>query len=320
MRNFASGTTGPKQESRKSMYRFRSLKLVELRLAALTAVAATLGCSGEDFDSDVAPTENVGESAEAAIPGASVGQTHTVYSLRAGSTLTNATVQCPGGSVMVGGGFLAPSASARVFSTGPDGNGWSASVQHLGSQNSTLTLVTECLSGTRATSSTAAPTLAVIPKKGGLACATAACPSGTLLTGGGYTAPDSFRASTSRLATNGGWMVCGWNEHPTESINVSVYPVCVSGVTGSVTRQYKGNTAVAPNTTQRFDSDACPVVEGATRLLLGSGGFNTDPVSVHIQGSTRSFQESTKWSITARNLTAQYHGVGVTTACLNLWQ
>jgi hypothetical protein len=281
--------------------------------------ASALGCGAEDLAMDGTGSESVGESRESVIPGAKVTQANTIYAIRAGSSLTDVTVRCPSGSVMVGGGQLAPSTKVRVHSSAPDGNGWVVSAQNLGSSASDLNVVAECLSGTRATSSTAAPAT-ILMTANSWGCTTATCPRGTLLTGGGYYAPNSFRASTSQLNKSGAWEVCGWNENPSESIQAFVYPVCVSGVTGSVTRQSKGALALPAKESRRYDSEPCPIVQGTTPLLLGSGGHHAAMISVYAMGSTRSFQDGARWSTTFVNTTNQVHTATIITACLNLWQ
>jgi hypothetical protein len=272
-----------------------------------------MGCTAAWAEDESVGDESVARSEHRVIPGAAVTQVSNSYTIPVGGTLTDVTMQCPPGSVIVGGGYSS-AAETRVFSSGPDGNGWTVSIQNLGGTSNRLDLVTQCLSGTNATSGLVGPTLMIVPKNG-TGCAQASCPSGSLLTAGGYAGPSSFRASSNQLTSSGTWQVCGWNENPGESAWVSVYPLCLSGVSGAVTRQFKQGPNLAPGTSNGVNSEPC-----SSGLLLGSGGFQVTNRSVYTRGSTRSFLYPSRWQNTFVNLSSVTQATNVSTACLDLWQ
>jgi hypothetical protein len=284
-----------------------------LKLALTLGVAATLGCGAHVPDE--ADAEPVQQSQQGIIPGSAVTQTFRLIPVPAGATLVNQQVNCPAGSVVVGGGYLS-APNTRVYTSVLNGNGWSVSLQNLSNTHSyTLNLVAECLSGTNATSGLAAPATVLLSAGGSGCVPTAGCAAGKLLVGGGYTAPSSFRASESQLFTDGRWKVCGWNENTGSSIMVFTYPVCLSGVSGSTLRKFTPGPLLPPGGDTRVDSQPC-----AAGLLLGSGGFQVATRSIYTRGSTRSFQDATRWSNTFVNTSLNHLPTGVSTNCLELWQ
>jgi hypothetical protein len=272
-----------------------------------------LGCGSTDSDNGAASSDTVAHIEQAVIPGAVVTETSTIVNLPPETTLAEQQVNCPSGSVVVGGGYRSASWT-RVYSSGPNLNGWSVSIQNPSTTSTTLTLVAECLSGTVATSGLVAPGSAIIPKNG-YECTRAVCPSGSILTAGGYTAPSSFRASSSSLVSDGGaWQVCGWNENPADYIFMFAYPLCLRGVSGTTSRVYKSGPRLAPGSSMRVYGDACP-----SGFLLGGGGHSVRARSVYTQG-TLSAQNPRRWSNLFVNLSNVEETTSVITTCLNLWQ
>jgi len=289
------------------------------RMLALTVgVATALGCGPNVGEETAAETEDdteiVDQTQQGIIPGSAVTQTYRLIGVPPGATLVNQQVNCPAGSVVVGGGYLAPG-NTRVYTSVMSGNGWSVSLQNLSNIHTyTLNLVAQCLSGTNATSGVAAPTTVILPAGGQGCVPLAGCAAGKVLVSGGYTAPSSFRASQSQLNGDGVWRVCGWNENSGSSITVFTYPVCLSGVTGSAKREITSATIPAGSDV-RVDSWPC-----AGSWLLGSGGHYNPMRSVYTRGSTRSFQDPTRWSSHFVNLTALPVTANIITSCLDLWQ
>jgi hypothetical protein len=281
---------------------------------AMLSTAGMFACTANVTEESPFVPEPVAQGEEAVISGASVSQLQRYYPLLAGSYLVNARSGCPSGSVVVGGGYDSDANGARVYSSGIDGNGWSISAMNLSnSTNATFRVFAECLSGTNATTGTTSPATVVIEKGGGFGCAHADCPSGKLITGGGFTAPTSFRASTNQsIYTH--WEVCGWNEHPTESIVVQAYPVCVGGVSGQVTRIASPEVSISARTEKEVLSPACKL-----GVLLGSGGFQTSQKTLYVKAMGRPDRYATKWTNTFYNLTNTTHTGIVSATCLDLW-
>jgi hypothetical protein len=281
---------------------------------ALLSTTGMFGCTGNVAEEGAFVPELVAQGEEAVISGAAVKQYQRYFSLRAGSYLENARSACPSGSVVVGGGYHSNAFGARVYSSAIDGNGWSISAMNLSnSHSSTMRVFAECLSGTNATTGTTSPATVVIDKGGGFGCAFARCPSGKLITGGGYTAPTSFRPSSNQSVYTD-WQLCGWNEHPTESITVHAYPVCVGGVSGQVTRIASPEVSISARTEKVVVGPACK-----SGLLLGSGGYQTDAKTLYVQAMGRPEHDSTTWSNTFSNLTNSSQIGIVSSTCLDLW-
>jgi hypothetical protein len=289
--------------------------VLRLQLSLVLGIAGSVGCGVDEAGETAVDPEAVTGSEQALIPGAAVTQTSRLITIPAGGTLVDQQLNCPAGSVVVGGGHLS-SEYTRVYSSAPNFNGWLISIQNLSNTKSyTLTQVVQCLSGTRATSGLVAPTTVTIAK-GGFGCAPlATCPAGKLMTGGGYYAPSSFRASTNRQEWTNSWEVCGTNANSGSSITVEVYPLCLSGVTGSVTVHTVNGPSVNPGESVRVDSNPC-----ASGLLLGSGGYFSSLRALYARGSTRSFQDATRWSGTFYNPSSTAGRPNVRTNCLELWQ
>jgi len=120
--------------------------------------------------------------------GGTSSQVYAQVSVPAGSN-GHATVACPSGSVVTGGGF-ASSADFRVYNTSKDGNGWQTWAHNNSGSSKLLNVYAMCLSGTTATTSQVL-TSGTIPANSYKGIE-GACPSGQLVTGGGFAAQDSL--------------------------------------------------------------------------------------------------------------------------------
>jgi hypothetical protein len=283
------------------------------QLAAAVGLWATLGCAASVAD-EALESEPVAHTGQAIIPGSAVTQRSVVLQVPPGSTLLNQQVNCPAGSVVVGGGYLS-GGDTRVFASAPNSSGWSVSIQNLSTVSGrSLNLVAQCLSGTNATSAVGAASSGVIAK-GSTGCVRAQCPAGKILTAAGYSGPSSFRTSNNMLFNDGSWQICGWNENTANSITVFAYPVCLSGVSGGARQVSTSGPTLAPGASARVDSARC-----AQGLLLASAGALIDVRDVYTYGTTRSFQDPTRWSNHYINLSSSFRGTNVAATCLELWQ
>ncbi|MFC2064628.1 hypothetical protein ACFLXB_05995, partial [Chloroflexota bacterium] len=100
----------------------------------------------------------------------------------------HATVSCPAGSVVTGGGY-ASSDVFNVYNSSKDGNGWQVWAENHAGTSKQLNAYAICLSGTGATSSSVLIS-GSIPANS-TKQVSSECPSGSFLTGGGFAAnPD----------------------------------------------------------------------------------------------------------------------------------
>jgi hypothetical protein len=224
--------------------------------------------------------------------------------LSSGYTST-VSVSCPPGTTVVGGGFSAflsgksdpldaRESNSRIFSSHKQGNGWTVS----GTNNwvsfdnpetpggaITLQVIAVCLKDPAAVTTEVEMTMPV-PEGQGAGDATAACPAGSVVTGGGFSGRD-FNISESVLFGKG-WTVSA-DKIVEGSSEFSVYAVCLSGVSAK-TALISAATSF-PNEYSGFAQAVCPV--GSTP---SGGGFlssiDLDDASIHGQS----------WVVHAKNM------------------
>jgi hypothetical protein len=99
-------------------------------------------------------------------------------------TYAQAVANCPSGSVVTGGGFASDPNNLWVYNSTQTGNGWEAYAMNLTGISQGLNVYAICLSGTSATSATFGTSTTI--GGGTYGSAEGVCPSGKLVTGGGY--------------------------------------------------------------------------------------------------------------------------------------
>jgi hypothetical protein len=221
-----------------------------------------------------------------------------------GQTAT-VTASCPPGTAVVGGGFSAflngrsdpldaIDSYSRIFSSHKQGNSWTVS----GTNNwisfdnpetpggaITLKVYAVCLKDPAAVT-TEVETIVSVPEGRAAGVANAACPEGSVVTGGGFSGRD-FDFTESVLFGK------GWNitaEKIVEGASeFSAYAVCLSGV--SAKPRLTSATTSFPNEYSGFAQAVCPA--GSTP---SGGGFLSsiylDDASIHGQS----------WVVHARNM------------------
>lgn len=102
----------------------------------------------------------------------------------AGST-GQAVQACPAGTVLTGGGFAA-NTGEEVYSNAPSGNGWESAAKNTTGAGLLLNAYALCYNGAGATSTQ--PFTQVTVGAGTNGNTSVACPSGRIVTGGGYAA------------------------------------------------------------------------------------------------------------------------------------
>ena len=173
-------------------------------------------------------------------------------------------VQCPAESVLVGGGFAAPP-NVLVYANSPgDGNGWRVAANNTKSSSITIDSFAVCLYQAGVSNDFFFETVSVAAgTEGG---ASAACPPGSVATGGGWQVqPGSDTWISKSFRGSESWNVLAENRSD-DSHNLTAAAVCISGLDG-IPEQVGESVSVAGASLGVVDA---PCSGG---LMLG-GGFS----------------------------------------------
>jgi len=187
-------------------------------------------------------------------------------SIAAGAT-GSTTAYCPSGSIVVSGGY-ATSPYVLVNSHSKSGNGWRAYAKNNSGDSEVLNVSATCLFNVPGSTTQVMNQVSVPSMDNGNPVA--ACPSGSVVTGGGWASPSdgSLRIDNSDKESNG-WQVEADNSSGSSEL-LSAYAICLSGVSASILEVVTsinidpGNTGAATPT--------C-----ATGYLVTGGGFASQP-------------------------------------------
>jgi Ig-like domain from next to BRCA1 gene/Bacterial Ig domain len=172
-----------------------------------------------------------------------------------------AAAACPSGSVVTGGGYASNSA-LDVYNSSLTGNGWHAFAKNNTAASQLLNAYAICASNVPGSTTQA---VAQVPVAGGaIGHATAACPAGTILTGGGF-AKNTGIAVYNLSASGNGWQAYGKN-NTAGSLLLNVYAICYHGA-GANSTQVVNQISVGNGATGHAVA-SCP----AGQLVTG-GGF-----------------------------------------------
>ena len=179
----------------------------------------------------------------------------------------NTTVTCPGGSIVVSGGFsIQP--GVRVWHAMKDGNGWRIIADNTQGSAKTLIVTATCIFNSGGTSDQTFKQENI--NANGTTQLTTTCPSGSVVTGGGWVLGNNtaVRILQSSKAGNG-WQITLDNSS-SETPLVNVYAVCLSGVSGSTSQAESTDNKVPANGTANAEQ-LCPTGSHVT-----GGGFAID--------------------------------------------
>lgn len=197
----------------------------------------------------------------------SVQQISAQISIPANSTETK-TITCPAGSIVVSGGFSHQS-GIQVWQSKKDGNGWRITATNSDSPAKELTITATCLFNSKGTSSAVSEEKPALPNDNTII--TASCPSGTQVTGGGWSVENNIPVKVFISAKSGsGWQISVYN--PTDSSpKITAFAICLTGASGSTSQYDKKENKVPANSTASAQMD-CPAGSYVT-----GGGFIIDP-------------------------------------------
>jgi|GEM_PF-1006506 len=209
----------------------------------------------------------------------------------AASSSDNLTVNCPAGSILVSGGFAAQS-GLRVWHSMKNDNGWRVFANNSFGTSRVLTVYATCLHNSGGSSNLQLAQDHAIAND--YTHLIAACPSGSIVTGGGWVigTNDAIQIYNSSISGNG-WQIYIDNTSSNTPL-INVYAICLSGVSGTTTQVSNTNGQIPSGGTAYLEKP-CPSGEYVT-----GGGFaiNTGAIIYN----TSKYQNG--WINYARNETA----------------
>jgi hypothetical protein len=214
----------------------------------------------------------------------------------------HAVATCPSGSIVTGGGFAA-SPSLLVFTTFASSNGWEADAQNLSATGQALNAYAECLSNTSGTTQQVFSQVTAAPS--GVGHVVANCPSGSVVTGGGFASSSNLQVYNNS-ANGNGWEVYAQNTSSTNQL-VNAYAICLSGTSGS-TQQVVNQVSVAGNGNGQ-SVKACT----ASTYLTGGGYAGNQNLFVYNESASGS-----SWQVYAHNTSGGSQLLNSYAVCLTL--
>lgn len=257
----------------KSVYQSRSslrpLVAIFTPIVAMACSGAppeqTQGTSPDDADESMATVEQAATAAPA------MQRIYKYVDIAAGSA-GSATASCPSGTIVTSGGAVT-AVGGIVYRTRKSGNGWNAAAYNGSTSSLRLIVHANCLTNTSGSISEVLEYSTVSP--GATGVATAHCPSGTLLTGGGYiqgVVPSMSVFASLPSAT--AWEVHAQNS-ASSSYRITATAMCLSGVDGHTLRANALMT-ISPR------SNASDTVSCATGgLAVGGGAYTYQTINWH---------------------------------------
>jgi hypothetical protein len=159
-------------------------------------------------------------------PGASV-TTRVVHVTVGAGTTGNGSVACHSDEVVVGGGYANPDSSIEIYNFTAMGNGWGGYAVNPSTAANIVTFSAECLTspGNPQVNFTSPATISI--NAGASAGTQVSCPSGSLLSGGGFADQENAVVYNSS-PTNGSTWEADLTNNGTASTELSVYAMCLS--------------------------------------------------------------------------------------------
>jgi hypothetical protein len=157
--------------------------------------------------------------------GGTTSQVYAQVTVSPGS-FNNATVSCPAGSVVTGGGY-ASNTYLTVYNSTMTGNGWQTYAMNNSGSNQLLNAYATCLSGTSATTSQVFAQVSV--PAGTSDNAHVSCPSGSLLTGGSFAGSTNLWIYNSSMSSTDSkvWYAYAKNLSGTSQL-LNSYAICTT--------------------------------------------------------------------------------------------
>jgi hypothetical protein len=218
------------------------------------------------------------------------------------SATGHAVATCPSGSILTGGGF-AGSSALLVYSNFVSGNNWEADAQNLTSSAKVLNVYAECLSNLSGATQQVVAQAKVPASSTGHTAVT--CPSGSVVTGGGF-ASNSSLTVYSNSASGNGWLVAAQNNSAIDQ-PLNAYVLCLSGTSGT-SQQVPNQVSISANTSGNAVA-ACP----ASTFLTGGGYAGNQNLFVYTESANGS-----NWQVYAQNSSGAAQLLNSYAVCLTL--
>jgi hypothetical protein len=215
------------------------------------------------------------------------------------------SVSCPGESIAVSGGF-ATNPDVMVYKHSLSGNGWEAYGKNTGGVVRTLFVYANCLSNT--TGAVTSHASDVNASGGGIGNPKVSCPTGSIITGGGWSVTSDPDLVVYVSAKNGnGWEIFAHNKTVSNK-SVKVYAVCMSGTNGVI--NYVSMTSSLSANTTGYSIATC------TDSLNIGGGFRTSS-SVTVYNTSQRTGYTDQWIVYGRNNSGSSQFLQADAVCLS---
>jgi hypothetical protein len=236
-----------------------------------------------------------------AAAGPSIQQVDATTSIHSGST-GSVTAACPAGTVVTGGGFSV-SNDVLIYTQAMNGNGWTAVAKNNAGVDRTLRVYAECLTYPGAGSHQVESNTTV--NAGTHGSATASCPAGSVVTGGGFTSsPDGSMWVYASWQNGNGWQASEKNTGGAAKL-FHVYAVCLSGTPlASAKTTATGNIPAGGNAAVQV---ACP----AGKVATGGGWGLSDDELPYFSGFSSGY-----WRVYAHNTSGSLRSLLTAVTCL----
>jgi hypothetical protein len=228
------------------------------------------------------------------------------YQLSIASGSSNfATVGCPSGSVAVSGGYKTHP-DVYVYAHFKQGNGWRAYGRNDAGAEKKLTVYAVCLFNSGG--STTQVDNEEMVSSGGVGDPIVSCPAGSVVTGGGWAAPDGGLHFYNSRKSGNGWQVRAKNTSGAAR-PIKAYAVCLSGTTGTTLEA--GNSGSVPGNATGYVTAAC------TGDGLAVGGGFAGSVSLIVYNTSPRPSTDDQWIVHAKNTTGTDKPFNVYVVCLS---
>lgn len=214
-------------------------------------------------------------------------------------------VDCPSGALAVGGGF-AGSNGLIVYNSTPQTGGWRTYARNTTGSGKQLNVYAICLYNTAGSVSWHTNQQTVLA--GDSLRVEATCPSGSIVTGGGFASSSQRHWVYATRQSTAGW--------ETRALNISgvdqpltTYAVCLSGVSAASSRVF--DQVTIPASTSSGGEVACP-----TNTLLTGGGYWLAS-GLQAYNSSMKTLDSEIWNAFARNTATGPRFLNIYATCLS---
>jgi hypothetical protein len=176
-------------------------------------------------------------------------------------------------------------------------NGWVIDATNTSSSSTTVRVYAVCLHNMLGASTKTVHERVELPK-GDSGVAKVACPSGSIMTSGGWSTQQDVHVYTSvRFNGSEEWQVRGRNDHSSSTKSLYVYAVCLTGSGRMVDTNYEYASLPGGSTGQV--ETTCP----AGTIMTGGGFYDesTGDLSVHISSGPWGEPPDAEWRMYAVN-------------------